>query len=72
MNEGPADRVIRVIVGLALAAVAWFMLGLGDGEILGIVAVAVGAILFLTGVTGFCPAYKLVGLSTCPLKRNKD
>ena len=69
MNEGIADRVIRVIAGIALAAVAWFVLGLGEGEILGIVAVAVGAILFLTGVVGFCPAYKLVGLSTCPLKK---
>jgi len=69
MNEGIADRVIRVIAGIALAAVAWFVLGLGEGEILGIVAVAVGAILFFTGVVGFCPAYKLVGLSTCPLKK---
>lgn len=68
-NEGTIDRVIRVLAGLGLAALAWFALGLDSGAIGGIIAAVVGAVLIITGLVGFCPAYKLVGLSTCPLKK---
>lgn len=68
-NEGAIDRAIRVIVGLGLGALAWFVLGLDTGAIAGIIAAAVGAVMLITGLVGFCPAYKLVGLSTCPLKK---
>ena len=68
-NEGMIDRVLRVVVGLGLGALAWFVLGLGDGAIGGVIAAAVGAVLIITGLVGFCPAYKLVGLSTCTLKK---
>jgi len=68
-NEGMIDRVLRVVVGLGLGALAWFVLGLGDGAIGGVIAAAVGAVLIITGLVGFCPAYRLVGLSTCPLKK---
>ena len=61
MNEGTADRVIRVIVGL-LAAVLAVAVGLSGtaGIILGIVAV----ILLVTGAIGFCPLYALLHFST--------
>ncbi|MDA8207539.1 MAG: DUF2892 domain-containing protein [Actinomycetota bacterium] len=61
MNEGTADRVIRVIVGL-VAAVLAIAVGLSTvgGIILGIVAV----ILLVTGAIGFCPLYTLFHFST--------
>ena len=61
MNEGTADRVIRVIVGL-VAAVLAVAVGLSGtaGIILGIVAV----ILLVTGAIGFCPLYALLHFST--------
>jgi len=64
-NENGIDRAIRIILGIAALAVAFMTLGVMDGEILGIIVAVVGAILLLTGFVGFCPAYRLVGLSTC-------
>lgn len=67
-NEGTVDRILRVVAGLGLAGVAWFVLDLSQGAIGGIIAVAVGAIFVVTGLIGFCPGYRLLGLRTCPLK----
>jgi len=67
-NEGGIDRILRVLVGIGLLAAAYLKLGVMDGAVLGIAAAAVGAIALLTGVVGFCPAYGLLGMRTCPLK----
>lgn len=64
MNEGIADRVIRALVGIGVIVAAWLWLGLADVKIAGIIVAIVGAILLLTGIVGFCPAYRLVKLST--------
>lgn len=55
-NIGNAERVIRIVVGLALASMAfigpqnqWFLLGL---------------VPLLTGLVGWCPPYYLLGFST--------
>ncbi len=72
MNEGKADRILRVLVGVILGVVAWMVLGLGDGAILGIIAGIVALVLILTGLVGFCPAYALLGLRTCPLSPKKN
>lgn len=60
MNEGTLDRVLRVIVGLAIISLAfvgpktlWAWLGL---------------IPLLTGLFGYCPAYAVFGIRTCSLK----
>ena len=60
-NESTIDRVIRVIAGLTLVALAFA----------GIVAApwtyalwAVAAILLVTGAVGFCPLYAIFRLST--------
>lgn len=68
VNEGGIDRVIRVLVGIVLLAVAFLKLGVMDGSVWGIVAAVVGAVALVTGLAGFCPAYVLLGLKTCPLK----
>ncbi|MCC7388592.1 MAG: DUF2892 domain-containing protein [Phycisphaerales bacterium] len=67
-NEGGIDRAIRVLVGIGLLGAAFLKLGVMDGALLGIVAAGVGAVALLTGIVGFCPAYMLLGLKTCPLK----
>jgi len=61
MNEGPVDRIIRVIVGIALIALG--LLGVASGVWMW-VAYVLGAILLVTGIVGFCPLYKLFKLST--------
>lgn len=61
-NEGKADRAVRVVLGLIAIVAAYMWLGLADGGILGIL---VGAVMLLTGFVGYCPAYRLIGMSTC-------
>jgi len=60
-NEGPVDRIIRVIIGIALVALG--LLGIVSGVWMW-VAYILGAILLLTGIVGFCPLYKLFKTST--------
>ena len=63
LNVGGIDRILRIVVGLVLIALAatgtvgwWGWLGV---------------IPLLTGMMRFCPLYSLVGLNTCPLKTGK-
>jgi hypothetical protein len=60
VNESRLDRIIRVVLGIAL-------LGIGIGALHGaleIVFIVVGAIALITGVTGFCAIYRLLGIRT--------
>jgi hypothetical protein len=62
-NEGTIDRAVRVLAGLVLIALA--VTGtIGVWGWIGIVPVA-------TGLIGWCPAYTLLGISTCSLKSAK-
>ena len=60
-NVGGIDRVIRIIAGLALIG-ATLAGAIGVWGWIGVVPLA-------TGLFSRCPAYKLIGLNTCPLKR---
>jgi hypothetical protein len=51
------DRVLRVIVGVAL-------IGLAASGIVGLWGY-VGVIPLLTGAIGICPLYSLLGVNTC-------
>ena len=59
-NEGTWDRVIRVFVALALGYAAWVT---WPGPI-SIVSHVIGAIALVTGLTGWCPAYAILRIST--------
>jgi Protein of unknown function (DUF2892) len=61
VNAGTVDRVIRVAAGLGLVAAAATG-AVGAWGYLGVVLIATGAI-------GFCPAYTLLGIRTCPMKK---
>lgn len=62
-NVGSIDRVIRVVVGLVLLSLPfwldtpWRWFGL------------IGLMPLVTGLAGRCPGYRLLGLSTCPLRK---
>lgn len=64
-NVGGIDRVVRLVIGLGLIALAFFHVFAGT---LAIVAYAVGAIAVLTGLFRFCPAWALCGINTCSAK----
>ncbi len=55
-NMGKADRIIRLVIGLAV--LAW---GLMNGYI---IADVIGAILLFTAVTGWCPVYIPFGIDS--------
>ncbi len=57
-NVGTLDTAGRVIAGVGLGLAA--LLGLVSGW----VAVSAGGILLATGLTGFCPLYRVCGVSS--------
>lgn len=57
-NVGSADKVVRIIVGLAL--VSLFFVLEGGARWLGLI----GVVLIATAIINFCPLYKILGLST--------
>jgi hypothetical protein len=64
-NVGGIDRILRIVVGLAL--IAWFFVDQGTGfwhwaKLIGIVPLA-------TGLMGSCALYSVLGINTCPVKR---
>ena len=60
-NVGTVDRVARVIIGLAILSLLFVLEG--NLRWLGLI----GLVPLLTAVTGNCPLYSIIGLSTCPL-----
>lgn len=66
-NEGSADRIVRLVLGIALLGVALGVLGISS--IGGIIAAVVGVVMLVTAAVGFCPAYAILGLKTCPLAK---
>lgn len=60
-NEGTVDRTVRIVLGLALLSLTLF----GPKTLYGLV----GVVPLLTGVVGFCPLYRVLGVRTCPLPR---
>lgn len=63
-NEGMADRTMRVALGILLMLVGFRGLGGLTGAPATVLGVA-GAVLIITGMYGFCPLYRLFGVSTC-------
>jgi len=61
-NVGQVDRVVRFLVAIILAVL--FFSNVVQGA-LGIVLLVIGIVLFVTGLTGSCPAYSMLKISTC-------
>ena len=64
LNLSNVDRSIRAASGFALITIALTVLNVLDGEILGIIFAAVGAVFVLTAACAFCPAYAVCGVSS--------
>ena len=60
-NVGGIDRALRLIVGIALIA-ATLMGVIGSWGWIGVLPLA-------TGLFASCPAYKLIGFSSCQVKK---
>jgi len=60
VNEGTVDRVLRVVVGIALVYMALTK---------GWLWAWIGVVPILTGAIGFCPLYTVFGINTCGVKK---
>ena len=56
-NVGGIDRILRIVIGLALIVLAF--LNIGNPW------TWVGVVPLVTGLIGWCPAYLPLGISTC-------
>ena len=68
-NMGSADKIIRVILAIVFAALY------ASGTVtvtVGIILVIFGGIFLATSFIGFCPQYKLAGISTCKVSDQKN
>ncbi|MBL8315345.1 MAG: DUF2892 domain-containing protein [Rubrivivax sp.] len=59
-NVGGIDRILRIVIGLALIALT----------LTGTIGVWgwIGVVPLLTAGLGICPLYSVLGFSTCPIK----
>ena len=62
-NVGAMDRVIRIVIGLALLA-SFFI----DSDASYRWLYLLGILPLATGLLGVCGLYALVGVNTCPLR----
>ena len=61
LNMGSWDRIIRLLVTLLVVILIITKMLVGAwAVVLGIIAI----IFFVTGITGFCPLYIILGVST--------
>ena len=58
-NEGTLDRTLRILLGIALISTVF----VGPHTFWGLA----GMVPLATGLIGFCPLYRLVGINTCRL-----
>ncbi|MEY2669198.1 MAG: hypothetical protein RJA59_1836 [Pseudomonadota bacterium] len=61
INEGTIDRAVRIVLGLGVISLA-FVGPRTPWAYVGIVPLA-------TGLLGFCPLYRVLGINTCPAPR---
>ncbi|MBS0513688.1 MAG: DUF2892 domain-containing protein [Proteobacteria bacterium] len=59
-NVGGMDKIVRILAGIAL--LAWALMG-------GPMWAWIGVVPLATGLMGWCPAYTLFGMNTCPLQK---
>ena len=63
-NVGGADRVVRIIIGLALLSLLFILPA--PTKWWGLV----GVVPLLTAFMSFCPLYSIIGVNTCPVQRS--
>lgn len=60
-NVGGMDKIVRIVAGLVLIALAIMDIGAPWTYI--------GVVPLVTGLMGWCPAYTLLGMNTCPASK---
>ncbi len=68
-NMGIADRIIRTLIGIAIAVLYFADLISGT---LAVILLIVAIVFFITSFFGRCPAYVPLGISTQKEKETKE
>ncbi len=63
VNVGSADKVIRIVMGIVLLSLIYFLSG--NIRWVGLI----GIVPIMTARVGWCPLYSLLGIRTCPMKK---
>ncbi len=61
-NMGDLDKIIRVLVALAIGILSYTNVITGTTAI---VLGVIGIVLVVTSLVNFCPLYQLLGVNTC-------
>lgn len=61
-NVGGIDKFIRIILGVVLLALVFVIEG--NARWFGLI----GVVPLFTAFVGWCPAYSLIGVNTCPAR----
>ena len=62
-NVGGIDRILRIVVGIAVLALFFVLEGNARYWAL------VGLVPLFTGLFRTCPLYSVIGVNTCPMKK---
>lgn len=65
-NVGNTERIIRVIIGIALLSLLFVLEG--NMRYLGLI----GIIPLATAAVSWCPVWALLGINTCPATQHKS
>jgi hypothetical protein len=68
-NVGGTDRIIRILLGIALITLGATHVVTGG---FAIAAYVVGVVAIVTGIIRFCGAYTLLGINTCSPKTGQS
>ena len=63
-NIGDVERVVRVVAGVLILSLVF----VGPKSLWGLI----GIMPILTGLSGWCPPYSLLGINTCRAKSDKE
>ena len=63
VNEHPVERALRVLVGVGLVSLVFFGPKTPWGYL--------GLLPIVTGLSGMCPLYSILGFSTCRVSLKK-
>jgi len=70
INESSTDRIVRGVAGAA-ALIGALVAGVSGTVVLAAVLGVLGVILAGTAAVGFCPIYRMLGISTCKVPAAK-
>jgi len=65
-NESDLDRLLRLLVGISLIFLA--LLNSSLDSTIKVIFIVFAIALIFTALTGFCGIYRLLGISTCPIR----